>query len=353
MDKYIGLDMDCKKTVGYALVPGVRESSATFGPDVESMRRYFRQERQGGYRLHVAFEISGQAGFLYDALIDGVDSLHIANPSKMTWIYRTAKKNDRIDARKMAVLLSIGELPEVHMPSKAIRQWRQTILHRQKIVQKIGQVKNRIRAAFKSEGYRTPGVRGGWWKRANLAWMDQLCSVLASRDSLWRLQVRNLLDELTLLQTQRDRVTDYLDGYLATQSGGNLLMSIPGVGPRTAEAVLAYTDDIKRFSNYKQYCAYFGVTPKLDESGSFRRLGHISKQGPGVVRWALCESSWKVIRFCPGLKVFYERVMAGQAGRRKIAVIAVARKLLCMMRAMLITGELFNEKLVQDVIQAA
>lgn len=353
MDKYIGLDMDCKKTVGHAIVPGVKESSATFGPDVESIRRYFRQERQGGYRVHAAFEISGQAGFLYDELVGEVDSLHVANPSQMTWIYRTAKKNDRIDARKMAVLLSIGELPQVYMPSKDVRQWRQTILHRQKLVQQVGQVKNRIRAALKSQGHSKPAHRGSWWNRVNRLWMARLCDEQGTVDSLWRLQVWNLLDELTLLETQRDRVTDYLDGYLAKQSGGKLLMSIPGVGPRTTEAVLAYTDDLERFGNYKQYCAYFGVTPKLDESGSFRRLGHISKQGPGVVRWLLCESSWKVVQYCPGLRAFYERVMAGQASRKKIAIIAVVRKLLCIMRAMLTTGELFNQKLLQDVLKAA
>jgi len=353
MDKYIGLDMDCKKTVGYAIVPGQSESSATFGPDIESIRRYFRQESKGGYRIHAVFEISGQAGFLYDILLDDVASLHVANPSKMTWIYRTAKKNDRIDARKMAVLLSINELPEVYMPSKEVRQWRQTILHRRAIIQKVGQVKNRIRAALKSVGYSKPEVRGSWWTCVNRLWMGRLCHEQVDVDSLWRLHLRNLLDELDLLETQRDRVTDYLDGYLAKQSAGKLLMSIPGIGPRTAEAVLAYTDDIERFGNYKQYCAYFGVTPKLDESGSFRRLGHISKQGPGVVRWVLCESSWKVTRYCPGLKAFYERVMGGQAGRKKIAIVAVMRKLLCIMRAMLLTGELFNERLIQNALQAA
>jgi len=353
MDKYIGLDMDCKKTVGCAIVPGHSERSATFGPDVASIRRYLRQERQGGYRVHAAFEVSGQAGFLYDALVDEVDSLHVANPSKMTWIYRTAKKNDRIDARKMAVLLSINELPTVYMPSKEVRQWRQTILHRQKIVRDIGQVKNRIRAALKSEGHSKPAYRGGWWKRANRLWMARLCEEQEMADALWRLHLRNLLDELAFLESQRDRVTVYLDAYLANQSGATLLMSIPGVGPRTAEAVLAYTDDVERFDNYKQYCAYFGVTPKLDESGSVRRLGHISKQGPSVVRWVLCESSWKVIRYCPGLKAFYDRVMAGQQSRKKIAIVAVMRKLLCIMRAMLTTGELFNQKLLQDALKAA
>jgi transposase len=353
MDKYIGLDMDCKKTVGYAIVPGYSERSATFGPDLESIRRYLRQEHQGGYRVHAAFEVSGQAGFLYDALVDEVDSLHVANPSKMTWIYRTTKKNDRIDARKMAVLLSIGELPQVYMPSKEVRQWRQTILHRQKIVQKVGQVKNRIRAALKSEGHRKPAHRGGWWKCVNRLWMARLCNAQRDGDMLWRLHLQNLLDELDLLEGQRDRVTDYLDGYLGKQSAAKLLMSIPGVGPRTTEAVLAYTDDVERFGNYKQYCAYFGVTPKLDESGSVRRLGHISKHGPSVVRWVLCESSWKAVRYCPGLKAFYERVMAGQQSRKKIAIVAVMRKLLCIMRAMLITGELFNERLVQDILKAA
>ncbi|MHC5095768.1 MAG: IS110 family RNA-guided transposase [Planctomycetota bacterium] len=328
MDKYIGLDMDCKKTVGYTIVPGQSESSATFGPDIESIRRYFRQERKGGYQLHAAFEISGQAGFLYDALLDEVDSLHVANPTKMTWIYR-------------------------YMPSREVRQWRQTILHRQKVVQKVGQVKNRLRAALKSEGYGKPAHRGSWWKHANRVWMEQLCDDCVDIGSLWRLQVQNLLDELSLLETQRDRITKYLDGYLDKQSAAKLLMSIPGVGPRTAEAVLAYTDGIERFSNYKKYCAYFGVTPKLDESGSFRRLGHISKQGPAVVRWLLCESGWKVVRHCPGLRAFYERVMAGQQSRKKIAIIALTRKLLCIMRAMLMTGELFNEKLVIELLKAA
>jgi len=122
-------------------------------------------------------------------------------------------------------------------------------------------------------------------------------------------------------------------------------MSIPGVGPRTAEAVLAYTDDVARFGNYKEYCSYFGLTPKLDESGSIRRIGHISKHGPSVVRWVLCESGWKVIRYSKGLREFYEWVKAGQAARRKMAIVAVCRKLLSIMRAMLLTGELFNDEL--------
>lgn len=356
MDKYIGFDIDCKKVVACVVEDCKREVYETIGPDVDSMRKFLLAQKGSGDKVEVAFEISGEAGFIYDSLRDCVDKIHVVNPHKATWIFRTAKKNDRIDARKMAILLSIGELPTVYMPSLEVRQWRQTILHRKKLVGKAVQAKNRIRAALKSQGHRTPAHGGGWWKKANRFWMRSFCEDQFDAGSLWRMQLCNLLDELDLLEGQCKRVTNYLDLYLSKNPGGKLLMSIPGVGPRTAEAVLAYTDDVHRFGNYKQYCSYFGVTPKLDESGSLRRVGHISKHGPSVARWAICESSWIAIRYSKGLRVFYERVMAGQKSRKKIAVVAVARKLLSIMRAMLLSGELFNESMLEtddDIVCAA
>ncbi|MCX5637040.1 MAG: hypothetical protein NTX52_05015, partial [Planctomycetota bacterium] len=65
-----------------------------------------------------------------------------------------------------------------------------------------------------------------------------------------------------------------------------------------------------------------------------------------VVRWLLCEATWKSIAKSPALKSFYERVKNGDVKRKKIAIVATGRKLLSIMRAMLNTGELFNERLV-------
>jgi transposase len=349
MNKYIGFDIDSNKTVVCVVESGKKDIYQTIGPDVQSMKKLLISQRQPGYKTHLAFEISGQAGFIYDSLVDFADDIKVANPTKMTWIYRTAKKNDRIDARKMAVLLSIGEIPEVYMPSREVRQWRETILHRKKIVDKVVMVKNRIRATFKGHGLSRAAVKGSWWKKSNQLWMRRVCGVEAGVSDLWHIQISNLLDELDLLKSQLERVTQYLDGYLSKHSGGTFLMSIRGVGPRTAEAVLAYTDEVGRFSNYKRYCSYFGLTPKLDESGSCRRIGHISKHGPSVVRWVLCESSWKVIRYNKGMREFYERVMNGDIKRKKIAIVAVCRKLLSIMRAMLLTGEMFNENMINRI----
>jgi transposase len=342
MDKYIGFDIDSKKVSVCIVESGKKDLYATIGPDIGSMKKFLLSQRQKGVRINLAYEVSGYSGYLHDQLCECVDRIAVVNPVKATWIYRTAKKNDRIDARKMAILLSIGELPTVHVPNKEVRQWRQTILHRRNIVKSSTRVKNRIHAVMKSAGYFKPANRGKWWNRVNMAWM----LFLSQGKELWQMQLGQLMDEYGFHNKQLEKVTHYLDDYLKSKPGCMLLMSIPGIGPRTAEAVIAYTDGVERFENSRQYSSYFGVVPKLDESGSTRRLGHINKHGPSVVRWLLCEAAWKSIRKSPSLNKFYERVRNGDNKRKKIAIVAVCRKLLSIMRVMLTTGELFNEKLV-------
>ena len=181
-------------------------------------------------------------------------------------------------------------------------------------------------------------------------WMRQK----AERDgAVWRIILGDLLDRLALGEQQTKRLTDRLDVRIEALPAGWLLRSIPGVGPRTAEAVLAYTDEVRRFGRGKQFSAYFGVTPRLDESGLCRRVGHISQQGPSVVRWLIVECVWRAIRHSPALRAFYERVMHGQVQRRKIAIVATARKMLTIMRAMLMTGAEFNERLVSAQVGCA
>ena len=337
MDKYIGLDVSDKQTVACVVSATGKDVYATVPTELGPLRAFLASQRGRGDLVHATFEVSGQAGWLYDGLVDTVDRLVVSNPSQMTWIYRTAKKTDRIDARKQAVLLQIGELPTVHMPCRAVRQWRGQIQHRRKLIERACQIKNRIRSYLKGQGIRRPGDGPGWWTQASRRWMEALLPVDVTME--------DLLEELAFLEKQVKRVTALLDGRLE-KTGASLLMTIPGVGPRTAEAVLAYTDDVSRFRRGKSFCAYFGLTPRLDESGKVRRLGHISKQGPSVGRWLLVESAWRAVAKSEALRTFYERVQHGQVKRKKIAIVAVARKLLSIMRAMLTTGEVFNETLV-------
>ena len=100
MDKYIGFDIDSKKTVACVVQKGQKDKFTTLKTDIEMMKRFLQKQRFSGEELHLTFEISGEAGYRYDALAEFVKDITVSNPTKMTWIYRTAKKNDRISVNK-------------------------------------------------------------------------------------------------------------------------------------------------------------------------------------------------------------------------------------------------------------
>ena len=89
-----------------------------------------------------------------------------------------------------------------------------------------------------------------------------------------------------------------------------------------------------RFRRNKSVGCYFGLVPCEDTSVKIR-LGHITKDGPGLVRWLVTEAAWMAIRQDPTVKAFFERVMKGDPNRKKIALIATAHHLLRVMHAML------------------
>jgi len=171
MEKYIGFDVDYKKTVACVVQEGRGQRYQTLPTRADSMRQWLGKQRKSGDRLHLTFEVSGLVGYLHDELIGEVDGLTVSNPLQMTWIYHTAKKADRIDACKQALLLKMGQVPSVHMPNRQIRQWRQQIQHRRNLANSCTQIKNRIRALLKSRGFDRPAHAGGYWKYANRQWM--------------------------------------------------------------------------------------------------------------------------------------------------------------------------------------
>ncbi len=122
-----------------------------------------------------------------------------------------------------------------------------------------------------------------------------------------------------------------------------LLQTIPGVGKRTAEALVAWIDDVRRFRSNRQVGCYFGLVPCQDQSGQTNRLGHITREGPSVVRQLLCEAAWQGKGRSPLLRAVYEHVQRGDPERNKIALVALARHLACVSAAMLRSGEVWRE----------
>jgi transposase len=334
MVKCIGLDVHDKMTMACVLDPangGTRLQQLASEP--KAIREWLLQETAG--RCRVSFEVGSRAGLLYDQLVGRVQKVTVLNGSKMGPLYRLdGSKTDRRDAQVMAETEAMGKSPAVWMPSKSVRDWRAMIQHRRQMIERRTRVKNEIRFLLKGQGVAKPH-RGGWWSKKSLDWMKGLT---AGGSELWLGQLEDLLAELSSLNERIKAASERLDQRGEGEPGVALLRTIPGVGPRTAEVVVAWLDDIRRFSRSRTVGKYFGLTPRLDESAGKARKGHITKQGPSVVRWLLVEAAWRVIRVNAALKGFYLRVRGEDKRRTKIAVVAVARKLATIMAAMLRDG---------------
>ena len=259
----------------------------------------------------------------------------MAHPGQLRLIFRSKRKHDRVDAEKLAKLLYLDEVPPVWVPSAEVRSWRAMIEHRQKLLGERTRAKNQVRALLRSHG--VVGPKGLWTKRG-MAWLGEA----SLGTPLGALQRDILVERIGSVNEMLKRVDKALAVIAKEHPGVGFLMQIPGVGIRTAEAVIAYMDDPGRFGRNKAVGCYFGLIPCLDSSAGADRFGHITRQGPATVRKLLTEAAWQGIRHSPIIRAYFERIMRGNPERKKIAITATAHYLLRVMHAMLRTGEVWR-----------
>jgi len=287
--------------------------------------------------FQICYEASCSYGYFYDRLQGLARRVLVAHPGAVRLIFRAKRKHDRIDARKLATLLFLDQVPSVHVPPVDVRSWRRLIQFRRRLVAQRTAVKNRLRALLRTHG--VTAVRGKrLWTRAGRAWLAEVN--WSTREAALE---RDLgLDELEQVGTRLRTVERMLNAIGRRRSGVALLRTIPGVGPRTAEALVAWIDDVRRFRHNRQVGCYFGLVPSQDQSAACNRLGHITREGPSVVRQLLCEAAWQAKARSPFLQAYYERIRRGDRDRTKIALVALARYLACVAAAMLRTGEVWR-----------
>jgi transposase len=291
-----------------------------------------------GQPFAICYEASCGYGSLYDVLNGIAARVVVAHPGHLRLIFRSKRKNDRVDARKLAMLLLLNQVPQVHVPGSGIRHWRSLIEFRQRLIDKRVRVKNALRALVRGQGLQLLSGKRLWSKKGltDLAALELPDTIGVQRDML--------LEELKELDGKVVRVTRELDRLGKKHPGVLLLRTIPGVGARTGEAVMAYIDQAERFDRNRQIGCYFGLVPCQDQSADKNRLGHITRQGLATVRKLLTEAAWQGIRRSPQIRSFFERVQGNDPKRKKIALVATAHYLARVMQAMLRTGEVWRHE---------
>lgn len=331
---YVGLDVHGKKIVMCVLNSQAQIVKRLELKQVDELLAAL--QRLGG-QYQVAYEASCGYGWLYELLSPDADRVVVAHPGKLAVIFRSKQKTDRRDAEWLAKLLMLDMVPPVHVPSAEVRQWRELITFRTRQVEKRTRAKVALRALLRNQGI-TPPRRPGLWSRAGHAWIKALPLPL-----LTALKRDQLIEEIEAFNNRIRKLEELLTQFAERHPRVAQLQTIPGVGPRTAEAMAAFLDDPRRFTHSKQVGAYFGLVPRQDQSGSVNRLGHITREGSAVVRRLLTEAVWQARKRSPRVQAFFDRVQREDPERKKIAVVATAHYLARVMWSMLRRGTVWQE----------
>ena len=349
--KILALDLGKYKTVGcaYEAKNGAHrfKTTSTTPAALQQLVTEVQPDR-------VVIEVCNIAGWVCDLLRAMEVEVQVANPNDDAWRWRKVKKkNDRCDALKAAQLSAVNQLRAVHIPKLEVRQWRALIAFRQQLVRRRGKIKNHIRDLLLSAGQILP--RGAkCWTQLGVAHLEGLARPLSEVgvNELWRGQLHIELRQLREIQQEIALVEAKLDALARSDPRVALLRTIPGVGPRLSEAIVALLDQPQRFRKASEVSAYVGMVPKELDSGETQRRGSITKYGSRLVRSLLVEVAWAGLRHNRWIRETYQRISGGKKSRKKIAIVAVGRMLLVRCWAMLRDGSGWRAPGLREVATA-
>lgn len=276
----------------------------------------------------VAIESVGFYRWLWDLLEPIVDELRLADATQCRALAGRRIKTDREDALNVAELLAAGRLPTAWAPPTHVARLRDVTRHRHYLSRQHARVLHRVKAIMLQVNRPGPArMRAAGLMRYLKAQRTRLPEHFVD-------QLEMAVDELVLLERQLDRIDTRLKTMLEDQrfaDTAHRLMSFPGVGMVLAATVLAEVGEFARFVDRDGLTRFAGLDPRVFSSAETIRTGRIAKAGSRDLRWALVQAAWVAVRCDATLKATWLRIRKRSDGKR--AIIAIARRMLLMMRA--------------------
>jgi len=254
-----------------------------------------------------------------DVLQDAGAVVHLAHPLGVKGFTYRRVKNDVRDASDLADLLRMGRLPEAWIAPPAVRELREAVRHRAKLVALRTGLKAQVHAVLAKQGVAVPmsdlfGVAG-----------QQLLAELRL-EAVYNARIVSLRRLIDALDFEIDIVGRRTAAKLAADAGYRAVQAIDGVGPVFAAIFVAEIGDVHRFARPEQLCSWAGLTPRHRESDATVHRGRITKQGNPLLRWAAIEAVQR-LRSGP---LGAARARIGDRRGANISKVAVARKLLTL-----------------------
>src|SRR5438093_546218 len=256
------------------------------------------------------------AGWIYDHLLPHAQQVKVAHPLMLRAIAAAKKKNDRIDAGKIADCLRCDFLPECHMASTAIRDRRRTLRYRHLLVRQMVQMKNRISGLLMETG-----VSHNKRRLHKVGYFRELLSSNAEVNESIRPLLRVSRDSIVRLQKTEYALVSSLqrDPLLAERI--KRLRTVPGVGPITALTWALEMGEVSRFPSIREATSYCGLCGDEKSSADKVMRTPLSKQRNKHIQRVLVEAAKLAPRQDHDLALVYEREkQKGNANRATLAV---------------------------------
>jgi transposase len=303
---------------------------------------------------------------LYLALEESGFEAVLANAHQVKGI--PGRKTDQSSSEWLAHLLRGGQIKPSYVPDKRLRELRELTRLRVKYVQNRTAFKNRCQKVLNRVNIRLRSKLSDVFGKAGMEILNGLMAGKSVEYILEHTESKRLksrcdeiksvakgalsendifvLKHLTNTIKHLDEQIHQLEARIETvvnKEDIEIVSSVPGVGSRSAAAILAEIGDAKRFSNGKQIAAWTGLVPSVYQSAGTFVLGSITKQGSKWLRWNMVEVAHAAVRVRDSrFRALFLRVQAKKG--KKTAYVAVARKMLTVIWHLLVNGEKYVEE---------
>jgi len=271
---------------------------------------------------YVHFGLEGCTGWRYVAeeLAAAGITAHLAEPADTAALRGKKRhaKTDKTDSQHLRVHLAAGDLPECWIPPGHVQEARAVVRLYKDLVDERGAWHQRIAATLFHQGVPVSASMSTASGRAAVAGMQLSPAGRQAAETALR-QIDRLTSELDPLRRQLDMLSRRQPGCRALRA------TQYGIGPVTSVAIWAELGDVRRFGNSGDVVRHTGLDITVYSSDGKRSAGHLSRQGPQLLRWALYEAAKSAARSAAPDHDYYTATRDRRTGG--LATLSVARKL--------------------------
>jgi transposase len=318
---------------------GLEVAHFTQPPDASRLYQYLRNKFPSG-NYYSAYEAGFSGTSAHYALCQQGISNIIVNPADIPQTDKQKKnKNDLHDSRSIARYLEKGLLFPIYVMTPEQQERKALFRCREASVKDTTRTVNRLRSFLYLFGIDIPErfKNKTYISKPFIAWISAVqLKTQCGKDTL-----NEYINQLLYHRNRVLFITNKLKEEIMGQynSSYTCMLTVPGIGPVTAMAILAEIGDLTRFNNPDEYASYLGLIPSEHRSGDTTYGMVIQPRCNMHLRPLLIEAAWFSVRKCPSLLAYYKKHVGKN---NKKAIVKVARKLALILKSVAINNTVYK-----------